>query len=167
MSFFNWKIPFYRNIRNILEWKLKLKQYYNGTNYPQSHSIYTNKSEDARSIRSPSFPIARHSKSSLIFRLFYQAISTLRSSSATEVNRKIVTHRKSYLSFAYCLLIIFDNSLWSDNLKLSFISIRWIRTHFVHFLYSFPFGCLFSVKCEAALKSTFWMHNKIYICLFW
>ena len=98
---FNWKIPFYRNILNILEWKLKLKQYYNGTNHPQTvtfniyEHILANKSEDARSIRSPSFPIARHSKPSLIFRLFYQAISTLRSSSATEVNRKIVTHRKS------------------------------------------------------------------------
>jgi hypothetical protein len=47
---------------------------------------------------------------------------------------------------------MFDNSLWSDNLKLSFISIRWICTLFVHFFYSFPFGCLFSVKCVAALR---------------
>jgi hypothetical protein len=75
--------------------------YYNGTNHPQTVTfniyeyILANKSEDARSIRSPSFPFARQGKQSLIFGLFYRAISTIRSSSATEVKRKIVTHRKS------------------------------------------------------------------------
>jgi hypothetical protein len=68
------------------------------------------KSKNALSFRSPPFPIALHSKQSLIFRLFYCITSTFCLPSAIEVNRKVVTHLKSYLSFAYRLLIIFDNS---------------------------------------------------------
>jgi hypothetical protein len=83
------------------------------------------KSENAQSFRSPSFPIARHSKPLLIFRLFYRATSTFRSSSAIIYSKKWTEKSWPMASHIYPLLTVY----WS-YLTIVYNRIIWSQIYF-------------------------------------
>ena len=97
-------------------------------------------------LRFHSHAMANHRLFSVCFIGQYQPFARLRLQKWTEKSWPIASQIYRLLTVTWSYLAI--------QFEVKIISIRWIRTHSVHFLHSFPFVCLYSLKCEAAFRNS-------------